>query len=83
MISAKVSGSAPTALPPRLNSRANMSSHVLTGEVFQVAQTLVSLVMVPSQVSLVGSMLRPLSSGSVTTPRLTVASVRPSFCAMP
>src|SRR2546423_619337 len=83
MISAKVSGSAPTALPPRLNSRLNMSSQDLTGEVFQVAQTLVSLVMVPSQVSLVGSKLAALSSGSVAMPRLTVASVRPSFGAAP
>ena len=78
-----MSGSAPTALPPRLNSRLNMSSQVLTGEVFQVAQTLVSLVMVPSQVSLVGSKLAALSSGSVTMPRLTVASVRPSLAATP
>ena len=59
MISAKLSGSAPTALPPRLNSRLNMSSQVFTGEVFQVAQTVVSLVMVPSQVSLTGSKLAP------------------------
>jgi len=56
-----------------------MSSQVFTGDVFQVAQTDVSLVMVPSQDSFTGSMLEPISSGSVTTLRLTVARVRPSF----
>jgi len=60
-----------------------MSSQVFTGDVFQVAQTDVSLVMVPSQLSFAGSMGELISSGSVTTLRLTVASVSPSFGATP
>ena len=83
MISAKVSGSAPVALPPSVNSRLNMSSQVLTGDVCQVAQMLVSLVTLPIHVSLVASNLASFSSGSVAMPRLTVASVRPSFAARP
>src|SRR4029078_8247865 len=98
MISAKSAGSSPSALLPRLNSRLNMSSQVLTGEVFQVAHTEVSLVMLPSQVSRVGTQIdalvscpsqltrvgskfAALSSGSASTPRLTLASLSPSSVA--
>ena len=56
-----------------------MSDHVLTADVCQVAQRLVSLTMLPSQVSLVASNLASLSSGSVIMPRLTVASTVPSL----
>ena len=83
MISAKVSGSAPVALPPSVNSRLNMSSQVLIGDVCQVAQMLVSLVTLPIHASLVASNLASFSSGSVAMPRLTVARVRPSFAATP
>ena len=56
-----------------------MSAQVLTGEVCQVAQTLVSLVMLPTQLSLVASNLASFISGSVTMPRLTVPSTVPSL----
>ena len=82
-ISAKVSGSAPVALPPSVNSRRNMSSQLLVGELCQVAQMLVSLVTLPTQVNLVASNLASPSSGSVAMPRLTVASVVPSLGATP
>jgi hypothetical protein len=81
-ISANWSGSAPVALPPMVNSRANISSQVFTFEVCQVPQTLLSLVIVPIQENLVASKGALFSSGSVIMPRLTLPICVPSFGAM-
>ena len=57
------------------------SFQVFTGEVCQVTKTLVSLVPLPSQVSLVESnaTLAPPISGSIAMPRLKMPIVVPSF----
>src|ERR1700719_809613 len=75
--SAKLSVSEPVALPPMVKSLVNISAQVLTGEVYQVAQTLVSLVILPIQVNFIGSNESP-RSGSVAMPRVAVAMTVPS-----
>src|ERR1700730_5836677 len=76
--SAKLSVSEPVALPPLGRAGLRISAQILTGEVYQVAQTLVSLVILPIQVNFIGSNFESPKSGSVAMPRVAVAMTVPS-----
>ena len=76
-----MSGSEPEPSPPTVKGLVMMSFQVFTGAVCQMTKTLVSLVPLPSQVSLVESnaTLAPPISGSIAMPRLKMPMVEPSF----
>src|SRR5258705_13251549 len=80
-ISAYESGSEPAPSPPAVNGVLSMSAQVLTGDVCQVAQKLISLAPLPSQVNLVASncTLAVPINGSMGRPRPNVPNTVPSL----
>src|SRR4051794_18683341 len=80
-IAAKISGSEPEPSAPTANGLLNMSSQFLTGDVCHSAQTLTSLVALPSHENLRESYCAapPPINGSIASPRPNMPNTVPSL----